>query len=143
MAESEALKTLRATIGKYLKESFGTYLKDQNDNYIIQAGSARIFIIPVDWIKDQTLVRILTVINKNTQITAELTKFLAVENMNLLFGKFSIDLNRQTVCYDHTLLGDFLNRKELEVAIRAFAFIADKYDDEIQAKFGGKKYGEM
>jgi len=143
MAESEALTTLRSTIDKYLKESFGTYLKDQNNNFILQAGSARIIIVPLDWIKGQTIVRVMSLVNMGAPVTAELTKFLAVENIKLLFGKFSLDLEKQAIYYDHTLLGDFLNRKELEVAVKSVAAIADKYDDEIKAQFGGKMFGEQ
>ncbi|OPL09305.1 MAG: hypothetical protein AVO34_13745 [Firmicutes bacterium ML8_F2] len=143
MAASDAVKTLRSTIEKYLKESFGSYLKDDRNNYILQAGSARVFIIPVDWIKEQTIVRVVSVLNRGAPITGELTKFLAYENIKVVFGKFSLDPDRQAILFEHVLLGDFLNRKELEVAVKSVAFIADKYDDEIKAQFGGKKYGEQ
>jgi hypothetical protein len=143
MADSEALTTLRSTIEKYLKESFGSYLKDQNDNYVLHAGSARIFIIPLDWVEGQTLIRILSPVNREAQISDELTKFLGAENMKVIFGKFSLDPDRRIVFFEHTLLGDFLNRKELEVAVKAIAVTADKYDDQIQAQFGGKKFGEQ
>jgi len=143
MGESEALKTLRSTIEKYLKESFGTYLRDQSENYILQAGSARIFITPIDWIEGQTLIRIVAPVNRDTQVSAELTHFLAVENMKVIFGKLSLDPDNHAVYFEHTLLGDFLNRKELEVAVKAIAITSDKYDDEIQAQFGGKKLGEL
>ncbi len=63
--------------------------------------------------------------------------------MKLIFGKFSFDPNKHNIFHEHTLLGDFLNRKELEFAIMAVAFTADKYDDETQAQFGGKKFGEQ
>lgn len=143
MADSEALTTLRSTIEKYLKESFGSYLKDHNNNYILHAGSARIFIIPLDWVEGQTLIRILAPVNREAQISDELTKFLGAENMKVIFGKFSLDPDRRVVFFEHTLLGDFLNRKELEVAVKAIAVTADKYDDQIQAQFGGKKFGEQ
>ena len=143
MAESEALKTLRSTIEKYLSESFGNYLKDQKNNFIMQAGSARVMIIPVDWVEGQTLVRVFSIINLGAPITPELTKFLATENAKLLFGKFSLDEINKAIAYELNLLGDFLNRKELEVAVKSIAFTADKYDDEIKAKFGGKMLGEF
>jgi hypothetical protein len=143
MADSEALTTLKSTIEKYLKESFGTYLKDQNDNYVLHAGSARVFIIPLNWVEGQTLIKIVAPVNWDAQPSDELARFLAVENMKLIFGKFSLDPNRRMVFFEHTLLGDFLNRKELEVAVKAIAVTADKYDDEIKAQFGGRKLGEQ
>jgi hypothetical protein len=143
MPDSEALSTLRSLTEKYLTESFGGYLKDQNGNYVLQAGSARIMIIPMDWVDGQTLVKIVALVSKDAEPADAVAKFVAEENLKLIFGKFSIEPNARMIFYEHTLLGDFMNRKELEIAVKAIASTADKYDDEIQAKFGGKKFGEF
>lgn len=143
MPDSDALATLKSTIANYLQESFGGFLRDQNDNFILQAGSARIVVIPIEWTEGQTLVKIVALVNLEGGPADELAKFLVAENMKLIFGKFSVEPNQRMVFYEHTLLGDFLNRKELEVAVKAIASTADKYDDEIQARFGGKKFGEF
>lgn len=143
MAESEALKLLRSTIENYLSESFSNYLRDQKNNYILQAGSARVIVMPEDWLNGQTLVRVFSVINVDAPITPELTKYLACENLKVLFGKFSLEPTRPAIFFEHVLLGDFLNRKELEVAVGAVGVIADKYDNEIKDKFGGKMIGEF
>lgn|SRR5512141_246230 len=143
MPDSEALTTLKSTIAKYLQESFGGFLRDQNDNFILQAGSARIIIAPVDWVDGQTLVKVIAPVNMGGGPADELAKFLVAENLKLIFGKFSVEPTGPMVFYEHALLGDFLNRKELEMAVRAIASTADKYDDEIQARFGGKKFGEI
>jgi len=143
MPDSDALATLRSTIAKYLQESFGGFLRDQNDNFILMAGSARVIVAPLDWVEEQTLVKIISPVNKDGEPADELAKYLIAENMRLIFGKFSVEPTERMVFYEHTLLGDFLNRKELEVAVKAIVSTADKYDDEIQARFGGKKFGEI
>ena len=143
MADSEALAMLRTTVEKYLTESFGGYLKDQNGNYILQAGSARIMVMPLDWYQGQTLVKIMALVSRDAERVDELAKYLIEENLNLIFGKFSYEPASRMVFFEHTLLGDFLNRKELEMAVGAIASTADKYDDEIQNRFGGKKFGEF
>ncbi len=143
MPESEGLTTLRATLEKYLMESFGGFLKDQNNNYNLQAGSARIMVIPLEWFAGQTLVKIMALVNREATNPAGMGDYLIEENMKLIFGKFSYEPAARMVFFEHTLLGDFLNRKELETAVQAIASTADKYDDEIQAKFGGKKFGEF
>jgi len=143
MPDSDALATLKLAISQYLQESFGGFLKDQNDNFILQAGSARIMIIPMDWAEGQTLVKIVALINVDGGPADALAKFLVAENMKLIFGKFSVEPNQRMVFYEHSLLGDFLNRKELEIAVKAIASTADKYDDEIKTQFGGKKFGEF
>ncbi len=143
MPDSDAVTTLKTTISKYLQESFGGFLRDQNDNFVLQAGSARIVIVPVDWVDGQTLVKIVALVNKDGGPAEELAKYLIAENLKLIFGKFSVEPTERMVFYEHALLGDFLNRKELEIAVKAIAFTADKFDDEIQARFGGKKFGEL
>jgi hypothetical protein len=143
MPDSEALATLKTTISKYLQESFGGFLRDQNDNFILQAGSARLLIAPMDWFEGQTLVKIVALVNKDGGPVEALAKYLISENMKLIFGKFSLEPVGHMVFFEHTLLGDFLNRKELETAVKAIAFTADQYDDQIQAQFGGKKFGEF
>jgi hypothetical protein len=143
MPDSEALATLKATIAKYLQESFGGFLKDQNDNFVLQAGSARVLVVPLEWVEGQTLVRVLALVNKDGGPVEALAKYLVAENLKLIFGKFSLEPLGRMVFFEHALLGDFLNRKELEIAVKAVASSADKYDDEIQAQFGGKKFGEF
>ncbi|HMA53319.1 MAG TPA: hypothetical protein VKT17_02600, partial [Acidobacteriota bacterium] len=79
MPDSEALTTLKSTIAKYLQESFGGFLRDQNDNFILQAGSARIIIAPVDWVDGQTLVKVIAPVNMGGGPADELAKFLVAE----------------------------------------------------------------
>lgn len=143
MPDSDALATLKSTVAKYLQESFGGFLRDQNDNFILMAGSARVIVAPLDWVDGQTLVKIISPVNKDGEPADELAKYLIAENMNLIFGKFSVEPMERMVFFEHTLLGDFLNRKELEVAVKAIVSTADRYDDEIQDRFGGKKFGEI
>lgn len=44
--------------------------------------------------------------------------------------------------YSHTLLGDFLDRPELEAAMWGLLAAADTWDDELQPRFGGKRSDE-
>ena len=41
--------------------------------------------------------------------------------------------------FSHTLLGDFLDQPELETAMWGLLSVADRWDDELQPKFGGKR----
>jgi hypothetical protein len=42
----------------------------------------------------------------------------------------------------HTLLGDFIDEKELEVGLFAVQMAADGWDDELQKQFGGKRWSD-
>ena len=39
----------------------------------------------------------------------------------------------------HTLLGDYLDEKELQHAMHTVLFAANQWDDELQQQFGGKR----
>jgi hypothetical protein len=39
----------------------------------------------------------------------------------------------------HTLLGDYLDERELDTAIGSVLLSADEWDDELQKMFGGKR----
>ena len=43
----------------------------------------------------------------------------------------------------HTLLGDYLDPQELHWAVGAVGFTADRLDDELQSKFGGRRFADF
>ena len=143
MPDSDALTTLKSTISQYLRNPSAASSGTRATTYILQAGSARVVVMPVDWIDGQTLVKVVALVNKDGGPADELAKFLIAENMRLIFGKFSVEPTERMVFYEHTLLGDFLNRKELEIAVKAIASTADSTTMRSRPEFGGKKFGEL
>lgn len=137
MTDSEAVAALRTALKAYLGAAFGGYEVDQDDDFVVSRGSARVWVRPLEQ-EGRTFVVIWSVTNVGVPITGELTTFLAAENAALPFGKFGLNEQASSVQLVHTLLGDFLNREELEVAVDAVADTADQYDDQIKARFGGR-----
>jgi hypothetical protein len=144
MADSEAVATLRQTLQDHLTEIFGSYQVDKDGDFVVQHPgiSAITFVRPMDWMDEQTIVRVFSITNVGMKVDEELSKFLATENAKLVFGAFFLDEDKPAVGYGHTLLGDFLQRKELEVALTAVVATAEKYDDEIKERFGGQLFME-
>jgi hypothetical protein len=60
-------------------------------------------------------------------------------NSELRFGKFSWHADRRTVTVEYELLGDFLDRDELAVALQAVGEIADTCDERLQPLLGGRR----
>jgi hypothetical protein len=83
------------------------------------------------------------VTNVDVQLTDELARYLAVENLTLLFGHFAFHEKENQVWFGHALLGDFLDAEELVTALSTVARTANKYDDLIKERFGGKLYTEV
>jgi hypothetical protein len=100
------------------------------------------FVRPLDWKDGMTIVCVWSLTNVGLPGGPELARFLLIENANLIFGGFAFEPGRQAVAFGHTLLGSYLQRKELGVAIGAVARTADEYDDLIKARFGGRLFTE-
>ena len=141
-----ALDVLRAKVEKILAEQFGTYTVDQEGDVVVDYESARVFVCSRDWKQRATVVSIFSVTNVGVPVTPALTLFLARENLSLLFGHFSLraeeGAEQGEVWFGHTLLGDFLDPDELVTALSTVARMADKYDDLIRERFGGRLYLE-
>jgi hypothetical protein len=45
--------------------------------------------------------------------------------------------------FEHAILGDHLDAPELHQAVAAVGFTADRLDDELQARFGGKRLADL
>jgi hypothetical protein len=138
MADSEALEVLRESLEADLRELLGTVKTDADGDFVVRAGSAAVWVRPVDWVDGQTLVRVWSYTNVDVPIDGGLAEFLAEENGKLPFCRFELHQDTRTVALSHTLLGDFLNRAELEEAVGAVAVTADMYDDRIRERFGGR-----
>ena len=142
MAASDPVGVLRETVGRYLRESFGSYDVDGDGDFAIRRGSTMTWVRPLAWADGQTIVRIWSITNVDVGVDGELTRFLATESGRFVFGGFQLDEERRAVLFGHTLLGDFLSRKELADAVEAVASTADHYDGVIQARFGGRTFSQ-
>ncbi len=139
---ADSLATLRKTIEEDLKETFGSYQVDKDGDFVLTHESVITWIRPAEWIQGQTVVNVFSITNVGMDVTPELTKFLATENSKFVFGAFALDETRPSVLFRQTLLGDFLQRKELEAAIAAVVLTANQYDDQIKQRFGGRLFTE-
>jgi hypothetical protein len=125
MAESDAVADLRKALQGYLEDTFSGY-QVAGSGYSVVRDSVSVFVVPHEH-DGQTLVRIWSVVDSGP-VDGRLTRHLACENATLQFGKFSLEEETASVHLAHTLLGDFLNRKELEVAVDAIAVTARAYE---------------
>ena len=143
---SLTLDALRSTIGDIIGGHFGAHHVDAQGDVHVDHESARVFVCARPWRERAALVSIFSVTNVAVPITEALTLFLASENLQTVFGHFALHADEGAshgdVWFGHTLLGDFLDADELVTALSAVARAANKYDDLIKARFGGRLYTE-
>jgi hypothetical protein len=139
--EPPAVVALREMIEAKLA-TVGGYLTDQHGNYVLGLQSARTFIVPT-WLENgATVVRVFAITNLAVPVTAELTRWLLAKNLEFVFGAFALDVENGAVWFNHNLLGEFAAPEELEATIGAVIETADRFDDEIKNRFGGRLYVE-
>lgn len=139
-SESAAVENLRTKIGKYLRETVGSYEVTKDGSYSLRHGSTKLLVKPVGLPNtDKTIVSILAFVTIDVNMNNDLMKYIMDANTNLIFGKLVFLEDQKLIVFQHSLLGDKLDPEELMAGIGAVAFSADKYDDEIRSKFGGKR----
>lgn len=142
--EPEGVAALRETIEKTLTGAVGGYVVDDRSNYLIGLDSARVFVVPTWMDGDEvvTVARIFAITNLDVPVTAEFTLWLLTRNLEFVFGAFALDVEAGAVWFNHNLLGGHLEGPELEAALHAVAQTANRFDDEIKERFGGRLYIE-
>jgi len=96
----------------------------------------------------QSLVRISCPVLWEVDPSPALYEWVAKEGSKFLFGHISVydDTSapgKQFLMMSHTLLGDYLDEEELSSAMYAVVGTADKLDDELKQKFGGKRLADF
>ena len=130
-------------VKRFLDERFGGFDHDPNWGYHGGFGSARVFVDVVPVLEESTAVRASSPVLSDVELSEE----LALELMRLSgerpFGTYSYQPGRREVWFEHAILGDDLDKVELESAIEVVAETADGQDDVLAERFGGQRYADL
>jgi hypothetical protein len=115
--------------------------------------STRVSVSVQDWGVDkngdpQTLVRLSSPVLWEVEPTPDVYKWIAREGGNYFFGHITAHDDSDApgklfLLMSHTLLGDYLDEEELSSAMWGVLTTADKLDDELKQKFGGKRLSDF
>ena len=107
----------------------------------LQEGSTIVYLRVFPIGIEKTGVEVFSYVAVDVAATEELMRFLLAYNLRLTMGGFGLLLAENgtaTVLLTHTMLGDTLSEEELYAGVSAVAGVADRLDDVIVAKFGGR-----
>jgi len=137
---SQKVEALRNKIQKYLSQKNLSYEVKPSGELWVREGSTVVLIVPYDW-NEQTLVSVMAPVALDIKkVSAELTRFLVEKNNDLLFGKFSLNSEQNSIWFIHVLLGDYLDEEELFVAVAQVAITADEYDEQVSKMARGRRW---
>jgi len=113
-------------------------------------ASTQVSLSVAEWGKSKegeprSLVNISSPILWSVTPTPELFEWIAREGGRYYFGHVSAaddirDAGKVFLSMNHTLLGDYIDEEELASAMYAVLNTADQLDDELQKRFGGKRW---
>ena len=101
-------------------------------------GSANIQILVIPVGQDRSVVRVVSCLITDVEISGDLCRYLLELNADLPFGGFSLD-EEGDICISHTIVGQTLDKEELAASVRNICEVADRYDDAIRDIYGGKR----
>ncbi|MGH2755423.1 MAG: T3SS (YopN, CesT) and YbjN peptide-binding chaperone 1 [Actinomycetota bacterium] len=140
--EPDGVAKLRELVETQLGKMFDRYLVNEQGNYVLGLDTARVFVVPT-WLEDeQTVVRIFAITNLDVPVTADLTSYLLAQNLEFVLGAFALDVDHGAVWFNHNLLGAHMTPEEFEASLAAVAQTAERFDNEIKDRFGGRLYVE-
>ena len=159
---STQLLLVKDKVQRYAKQFFNVINIDDDGDLRITYESTHVILSvieldtsnldAIEYRKDNdisaTVVNIFALVLFDANVSNELYKWIATEGQSFDYGAFRVHIDSENpkkcdVQYQYRLAGDHLDPGELKGALAAVAFAADNEDDELQKKFGGKKWSDL
>lgn len=137
---TEAHKACYEKIGGYTKELFGEFANARTDKpfFGLAMGSAFVQVAVFPWGDDDAVVSARAYVVMGAELTLELAKYLLEKNNEMRFGAFGLD-GEGDIFFHHAIVGSTCDKNELRTTVMAVMHTADKQDDEIVRRWGGKR----
>jgi hypothetical protein len=139
---SQTIDSVRDKLVRELKASFPDVSVDDDGDIMFRHGDVITWIRALEWEGGRTLVRVWSITNVGMRVDGDLTKLLLTTNGQLAFGGFRLDESVPAVVIEHSLLGDYVNRTELEATVAAVTGAAQEFGPRIKSSFGGQLFSE-
>jgi hypothetical protein len=138
--QSQAQKETYEKLVPWMKEIFGTFAAFRNDAPVIgvMIGSALAQVGVSPWGQDDATITTRSYVVTEVEMSNDLMRYLLQENDRMRFGAFGVDKD-DDVFFEHTIVGSTCDKEEIKASVMAVVITADQYDDQIIAKWGGKR----
>jgi hypothetical protein len=130
-----------ATVNEQLKQllpriGLGKFVEVQPGHHICPRGSTHVAVRVMD-IGNFVAVLSVAPVTTGSNLTADLMKFLLTINATSGFAAFGIGPRNEIIC-SHSICASSMDQHELGTSVVNVAELADRFDDQIVQKWGGK-----
>jgi hypothetical protein len=136
--KTDTQKACYDRVARWMKELFGelAVVGEESPVFFVNMGSAVVHVVVFAWNDDDATITARAYLVRGAELTVDLLKYLLRENADMRFGAFGID-DDGDILFEHTIRGSTCEKEELKASVMAVLAVADKYDDEIVARWGG------
>jgi hypothetical protein len=127
---NEQLKRLLPKIG------MGKFVEVQPGHHICPRGSTHVDVRVID-VGRFVAVRSVAPVTTGSNLTPELMKFLLTMNAGFVYGAFGVGPKGEIIC-SHSICASSMDQHELGTSVANVAELADRFDDQIVQRWGGK-----
>ena len=136
-----SVKQVQSKVQSILTTELGSVRVAADNEIKITYESTLVTVAVEDYGNNETIVVLTAIVTSETKETPALYKYLNDTNAGLRFGSLQYLPGKTSfLILQYSILGDFLDPEELLNALRVVVLVADKLDDEIVGKFGGKRF---
>jgi hypothetical protein len=136
--ETDAQRAAYERVADLMTQMFGEMAWQAPDepSFSMTIGSAVVTLRVERLGDDDAFVNSYSWVVTGVEKSPELYLYLLRENLDFRFGAFGVD-DEGDIMFRYGIVGSSVDKEELRAAALAVAQTADKYDDEIIAKYGG------
>lgn len=137
--ENDVQKQTYARVRDMAERMFGMFAKydDEHPLIFVKQGSALAFVRVAPW-ADSAVVVARSYVARGVTADADLYKHLLTMNDQVVFGAFALDSDGDVV-FQQTVVGPTIDEDELKSTVLAVLATADDVDEDIVARWGGKR----
>lgn len=136
--ETDAQRAAYERAADLMTQMFGemAWQDAEDPSFGMAVGSAVVTLKVLPLGDDDAYVNSFSWVVTGAEKSEELYRYLLRENVDLRFGAFGVD-DEGDIIFRYGIVASSLDKEELRAAVLAVAQTADKYDNEIVAKYGG------
>jgi len=137
---NETQRAVYDRVRLFIEDLFGELAVFRKDApaFAVAAGSAVAHVHVLPWTDEGAMVTTRAFVVSGARLDAELMRWMLARNAEALWGAFGVDEDGEIVI-DHSINGPTCDKEDLRASVLGVIFSADRYDDEIVARWGGER----